>query len=221
MEKYTINLLNGLNQLADKKNAIAMSKYMRNQFDFLGIKTPERRAFLKKYIDQEGLPHEGIFHAVTNELWTQPYREGQYCAIELLAKNKKKWKKKDLSHFVQLATQKSWWDSVDGIQGRLIGPYFEIFADELIPMTKKWNKSDNIWLQRLSIIAQLSFKEKTNEDLLFEHILNRADSKEFFVQKAIGWSLRQYARTKPRVVWTFVQNSQLQPLSKREALKHF
>ena len=221
MKNYTIKLLNGLNQLADKKNAIAMSKYMRNQFDFLGIKTPERREFLKNYIGQEGLPTQDVYHVVTNELWTQTYREGQYCAIELLAKNKKNWKKKDITYFVQLATQKSWWDSVDAIQGRLIGPYFEIFPEELIPITKKWNKSDNIWLQRLSIIAQLSFKEQTNEELLFEHILNRADSKEFFIQKAIGWSLRQYARTKPKEVWTFVQNSQLQPLSRREALKHF
>jgi 3-methyladenine DNA glycosylase AlkD len=120
-----------------------------------------------------------------------------------------------------MLTHKSWWDSVDSINSNVIGKYFIKFPSLLEPTTKKWNQSSNIWLQRMSILFQLPYKEKTNTELLEKYIVNRIDTNEFFVNKAIGWALRAYAYTNKKWVIRFVKDHpQLSNLSKREALKH-
>jgi 3-methyladenine DNA glycosylase AlkD len=120
-----------------------------------------------------------------------------------------------------MLTHKSWWDSVDSTNSNVIGKYFIKFPALLEPTTQKWNDTSNIWLQRMSILFQLPYKEKTNTELLEKYIVNRMDSNEFFVNKAIGWALRAYAYTNKKWVIRFVKDHpQLSNLSKREALKH-
>ena len=220
MTNYTGNLIAKFERNAHYANANSMKRYMRNQFDYFGIKMPLRRRLVTDFIKTNGLPTKQELEKVILELWDQQQRECVYTAIEILAKTKKDWKVGQIKLFEKLALKKSWWDSVDGIEGYLIGPYFKIFPEKIKSVTGKWNASKNIWLQRLSLLFQLMYKEKTDEKLLYKYIQNLKNSEEFFVQKAIGWSLRQYARTNPKSVKKFVAKVTLKPLSFREAMKY-
>lgn len=220
MNAYTKKLIKCLESNSHADNAFHMKKYMRDQFDYYGIKTPKRRELLTTFIKENGLPDDSEMEIVAIELWECDKRECLYAAIELLARYKKKWTPQHIKLFEKLALKKSWWDSVDSVEGNLIGPYFKLFPEQIKPITTRWNSSKNIWLQRLSIIFQLMYKKETDEKLLFKYINNLKDSDEFFVQKAIGWALRQYARTNPGAVKKFTKSIKLKPLSLREATKH-
>lgn len=221
---YAQSLANAFAYHANPNDAFFMAKYMKNHFDFFGIKTPLRmqiwKDFLQKY-QNELFINTDLTYQIAWELWQMPQRELQYCAIELLEKTKKAWTEDVIFFFEQLITTKSWWDSVDCISSSLISPYFLQFPNQIKPITEGWLASDNIWLQRVCLIFQLKYKSKTDVNLLFDYINQLAYSKEFFIQKAIGWALRQYARTDPDAVLSFVESATLAPLSKREALKHF
>jgi 3-methyladenine DNA glycosylase AlkD len=115
---------------------------------------------------------------------------------------------------------KSWWDTVDSIAGGTVGVQFQRFPDVREKYLPKWRASDNFWLRRTAILFQLNYKKETDFDLLCEIIRENLDSNEFFINKAIGWSLRQYARIDPKAVKKFAKSTRLHPLSQREALKH-
>ena len=114
---------------------------------------------------------------------------------------------------------KSWWDTVDRIASRLVGFYFREHKELIEPYTEKWMYYGNMWLQRTALLFQLKYKKETDTDLLFGYIQALAESPEFFIQKAIGWALREYSKTAPKTVKQFVDSTLLAPLSKREALK--
>ena len=113
----------------------------------------------------------------------------------------------------------SWWDTVDYIASELSAPYFKKFPGQIKIVTGAWNRSDSFWLQRSSLLFQKNYKAALDKDLLTAYILNLASSKEFFIQKAIGWVLREHSRFDPQWVKAFVDKHQLPSLSKREALK--
>ena len=131
----------------------------------------------------------------------------------------KKIEFQDIELFELMITNKSWWDTVDLIATNLVGAYFKLFPEQIIPVTKKWMNSDNMWLQRTCLIFQLKYKEEIDTDLLTDYILQLKDTKEFFINKAIGWILREYTRKNPEWVIDFVNKYELSNLSKREALK--
>jgi 3-methyladenine DNA glycosylase AlkD len=205
--------------LADSENAKGAEAYMKNQFKYFGIYTTERRKISNDYIQQVGLLSNKELHKIVKELWKQPHREFQYIAMELIAFHKKQWTEDiiELTEFCLI--NKSWWDSVDGIASLILSDYFKLYPHQIIPITSKWNNSNNFWLNRSSIMFQKSYKKNTDTVLLSKYILNCNHSKEFFIQKAIGWALREYSKTNPAWVIDFVANNQLAPLSKREALK--
>ena len=138
----------------------------------------------------------------------------------MLIKYKKKWVPTDIVFFESLILNKSWWDSVDLISSKLVNPFFLKYRNLEEAMTDSWSRSNNIWLKRVSIIYQNGYKKETNLDILTRHILENADSNEFFIQKAIGWALRDYSKVDYKWVIDFVvNNTKLKPLSKREAIK--
>lgn len=205
----------------NEENAIPMSKYMKNYFPFLGIKTPERRMIFKTMTKEMELP---TFEDMEEEVWALfqlEEREYHYIAIELLGKYKQQLTVKNLSNCQRLIETKSWWDSVDSIAPKIVGDIVMSNREQGEDVMVEWAKSSNMWTNRASILHQLKYKEKTNEELLFATIERHAASKEFFLQKSIGWVLREYAKTRPKVVQEFVGSHTLAPLSKREALKHF
>ena len=192
---------------------------MRNQFEFYGFQTPVRR-MLTREIFAQGLPSVDQVPVIVKDAWQLPQREFQYFSIELVARLKKEWTPEMIPMIEDMITDKSWWDSVDHIASMITGPYFRKFPVQIKPVTQKWNRSDNFWLQRSSILFQKAYRGKTDTALLSKYILHCAGSKEFFIQKAIGWSLREYAKTDPEWVLQFVEKHPLAALSKREALKH-
>lgn len=152
-------------------------------------------------------------------MWTLPERDFQYIAIELLIKCKKQWNEKDILLFEQLIITKSWWDTVVFLATQVIGPWFLIFPQQNKTVTGKWNQSDNIWLQRMSLLFQLKYKKHTDHKLMFAYIKNLSGSDEFFVQKAIGWILGKNSKINAELILDFLNFHKLKPLSKRETMK--
>ncbi|WP_438319199.1 DNA alkylation repair protein [Sporosarcina sp. FA9] len=198
-----------------------MAAYMKNNFIFLGIKSPLRKQLLREYFAEYALPEpEQLFEEVW-KLYDLPEREYQYAAFALLDKMKKYLTIEDLPELRRLIETKSWWDSVDSIAPKFVGDVVKEDPERGEKVMLKWSQSDNMWTNRAAILHQLKFKQAMNTDLLFDIIKQHLESNEFFIQKAIGWVLREYAKSNPNIVYTFVAEHPLKPLSKREALKHF
>jgi 3-methyladenine DNA glycosylase AlkD len=174
---------------------------------------------LQEYL-KANFPPQNVIEKLAKELFAMPQREFHYCAIELLIANKKNWTAELIDLFELMIVNNSWWDTVDYVSSHLVAPYFKKFNQEKNKITKRWNQSDNMWLQRVSIIFQNKYKKETNEKLLTDYIVRHTDSKEFFIRKAIGWALREYAYTNSDFVIEFVQTHDMSNLSKREALKN-
>lgn len=219
MHTFIEPVYQALQQESDASNAPGMKAYMLNQFDFFGIKAPDRDLIVKNYLKNNFLENSAALELVIKELWELPQREMQYFAIDVFAVHKKLWTKSSIKLIEQCIIQKSWWDTVDGIASDWLGTYFKLFSEQTFLITSQWNKSNNIWLQRSSILFQKTYKKNTDTALLSNYILHCKDSKEFFIRKAIGWALREYSKTNPEWVINFVANNKLSPLSEKEALK--
>ena len=220
MYPYLIPLVASLEQNANPIQAAPMKKYMRDQFEYLGIKGPQFKLLMKQHIAEHGLPPLAELDAIARELWSLPQREYQYTATSLIGRMENQLPSGFAKTFEYLIVHKSWWDTVDTLAGGTVGVHFRRFPAVREKTLAKWRKSDDFWLRRTCILFQLNYKEETDFDLLCNIIRENLGSTEFFINKAIGWSLRQYARTDPRAVKKFVKATPLHPLSRREAMKH-
>lgn len=206
-----------LDEIRETERAPAMRAYMRDQFEFLGVGTPNRRSACKPLLS--GLKGSGattlLAHA--NALWQLPQREYQYVGLDLLALHWKELSIADIPALLALATDKSWWDTVDTLAGIIsdVLRHQHDYMDAAI-------SDDNMWIRRIALLHQLGWRNKTDQARLFKDCLTLAHEKEFFIQKAIGWALRDYARHAPDAVRLFTQKEKerLAPLSFREANKH-
>lgn len=204
---------------ANRETAGPMEAYMKNQFPFLGIKTPLRRELSKRLYKEHGIPQN--WEEAVRQLWALREREYQYVALDLLDRVKKRFTPGHVELAEALITSKSWWDTVDYLASHTVGTLFRLHPSLIEDYNDRWLEGENMWLWRTALLFQLSYKEKTDEELLFKNIRFCAGSKEFFIQKAIGWSLREYAKTNPDAVRHFIEMTPLVGLSRREALKHF
>ena len=211
-------LLENLKVVANPNNAAAMKAYMKNKFEFLGVKTPARRKLAKAFFKQQ--TDSVIDWNFINEAWNNPYRELQYTALDYLESRKKRLTPSDLPRLKKLAQTKSWWDTIDFLD-RLVGSIIARF-----PETKEiilaWSCDEDIWLRRLAIDHQLLRKEETDIELLEKILVNNLGQTEFFINKAIGWSLRDYSKTNPEWVRDFIERHQAEmaALSIREGSKY-
>jgi 3-methyladenine DNA glycosylase AlkD len=221
MHTYVLSLKKLYEQNANPAQAEAMKKYMRDQFEYLGIKSPQSEALMKAFIKEHGLPRITELNAITRDLWSLPQREFQYVATGLIRRLENKLEPEFITTLEYLLITKSWWDTVDSIAGGIVGAQFKRFPDVREKYLQKWRKSDNFWLRRTTLLFQLGYKKETDFDLMCELIKENLGSDEFFINKAIGWALRQYAHTNPVPVKKFVKaTKKLNPLSRREALKN-
>lgn len=220
MHPYVIPLQALFEQNADPTQVALMKKYMRDQFEYLGIKTPQNKALLKQFLSEYGFPSINDLDIILRDLWALPQREFQYVAVGLLGKFEKQLQAEFIDTIEYLIVTKPWWDTVDAIAGHTVGTHFQRYPAVKKKYLVRWRRSDNFWLRRTTILFQLNYKKETDFDLLCDIIYENLDSKEFFINKAIGWSLRQYARIDPKAVKKFVKSTPLHPLSRREALKH-
>lgn len=206
---------------ANREVAIPMENYMKNTFSFLGIKTDQRRTIFKTNYETHKVEIKINFRAIAWELFGKKEREFHQCAIDLLVKEfKKNYVEEDIQMIENFITTNSWWDSVDVVAKYILGGYLLQFPNETYAVIERFSNSNNMWLNRSGIIFQLSYKEKTDFDLLKAECEKHKHSKEFFIQKAIGWALRNYSRFNPSGVTKYVNATNLKPLSQREALRN-
>ena len=193
-----------------------MAAYMKGKFEFLGVQTPLRRHTTSPIMRA----FSGNLLEAARELWVLPEREFQYVAVDLLRQQNKQLKASDLPALEALVQAKSWWDTVDGL-AVTIGAVV-LREPQLISQMNALIRSSDFWLRRIALLHQLDWKENTDEARLFDYCLQCAEEREFFIRKAIGWALRQYARTNPVAVRHFLDTHQekLSGLSLREASKH-
>ncbi len=199
--------------------AAGQKAYMKNQFEFYGVKTPVRRKIQKQFFHREVLPLKKDLEPIVKALWDKPQRENQYFAQELTEKYTKQFEVQDIDLLEYMITHKSWWDTIDFIAPKLVGEYFKLFPKQRNKVVEKWLTSNNIWLQRSAILFQLKYKDKIDTDFLVEIIKYLQGSKEFFINKAIGWILREYSKINPQWVLDFVKNNTLDKLSQKEAIR--
>ena len=207
---------------ANPQKAQAMADYQRGQFAFIGLPAPERRALVKS-LGWKKFPRTELL-ALVQACWELPQREFQYVAVDLLAAHHKLLQTEDIALLLALAQQRSWWDSVDGLAGVMGDLLFRLRSTDagVIATMDAAIRHENFWVRRIAMLHQLGWREATDTQRLFDDALRLSHEKEFFIRKAIGWALRDYARTVPVAVRSFVlaHHDQLSPLSQREALKH-
>jgi len=219
IEDFIETLALELQKNANVKIAIEQKAYMRNQFEYYGIKTPQRREIQKPFFVKQFLPKKREAVQIVKALWNKPHRDYQYIAQELMFKYSQQFEEKDMAILEFMVVNKSWWDTVDFIATKLMGAYFKTYPKKRKAFVTKWLKSNNIWLQRSALLFQLKYKEELDTRLLEYTIEPLLGSKEFFINKAIGWLLRDYSRVNPQWVLDYVHNTALNSLSSREALR--
>lgn len=206
---------------ADPLGAVAMRAYMKDVAPFLGIRTPERRALSRTVLAGTPRPGEDDCTAVALRCWALPEREYHYFAVDYLRRHAGRCSSAFLPVVRRLITTTSWWDTVDLLAAHVVGPL--VTADpRLTAVMDEWIADDDLWVARTALLHQLTYKDRTDPDRLFAHCLRQSGHPDFFVRKAIGWSLREYAKTDPDAVRDFLtrERGRFAPLSVREALKN-
>jgi len=218
--KFCSDLEADFRKASNSELAIPMENYMKNNFTYFGIKTENRRAIFKSNYEQNKAEVKSNFRTIAWELFQMKEREFHQTAIDLLVKEfKKNFVFEDIQLIEKLIITNSWWDSVDTIAKYILGGYLLHFSSETLKVVERFSNSENMWLNRSAILFQLSYKEKTNFEILKSECEKHKDSNDFFIQKAIGWALRDYSRFNPNGVEAYVNSTNLKPLSRREALR--
>ena len=217
---YLENFSRQLESKADPDRAVQQQRYMKGLFAYYGLGNPLWRSMARQWFKAEGIFHGEQLDEFVRLAYAWDQREMHYIAVEMAEKAQKKEGEAFIDLLEWMISNHSWWDTVDWI-AKLVGRHFQKYPGQTLPYTEKWMASGNMWLQRVAIIFQLGYRDKTDFELMKKYILTLEDSKEFFIRKAQGWALRQYARTEPELVRTFVAaHPGLSGLTKREALKH-
>lgn len=209
-----------LNLLSDQNRSLGAAAYMKHKFVFIGVDATTRKNIQKDWFKLIN-DHFHLRWEIITELWLKEEREYHYVAIDWINSwNKKYLEEVDIEKLEWLLTNHSWWDSVDAIASNVLGTYFQKFPTKIHEVISIWRDSDNFWLQRSCLIFQLKYRGNVNFELLKSLIIQFMPNKEFFIQKAIGWSLRQYSKFNSSEVKLFVEEVNLQGLARREATKY-
>lgn len=203
----------------NKENQAPMERYMRNQFKFLGLKTPQRKAASKDFVrESKQLSIPEVMREIAT-LYDREEREYQYVAIDIAYANVKRLSFADIQTLTQYIQVKSWWDTVDTWR-KVFGTFVVLHPVEKRRVFELFYQHPNFWMRRVSIVLQLLEKNTLDTDLLTKAIVYDIDTDEFFIQKAIGWALRNYSKFNPDWVRNFVANHDLSKLAVREGTKY-
>ena len=211
-----------LKALEDPERAISMAAYMKTDMPFYGVSSPSRRPIARelKMLYPAGSAAEYRYNVLL--LWALPHREEKYLAIDYALSFKKLITIDQVDLYRQMVVEGAWWDFVDVIASDLVGRVVLVDREGTRPTLEEWIDYQDMWLRRTALLAQLRHKGATDEAMLFDFCRRRAHEKEFFIRKAIGWALREYARGDPEAVRSFLSENEsiLSGLSRREAAKH-
>lgn len=218
MDKY-LEIKKVFEASQDKENAIAMSKYMKNMFEFYGIPTPKRKKVYKDFLNVEKKTKK-IDWIFLNQCYEDDHREFQYLVSDYLLTMKQNVTFEDISKIKNFIIQKSWWDTIDFLC-KVIGDV-ELRDSRVKELMLKWSNDENIWIKRSALEHQLNLKDKTDCELLEKIIVNCFGTNEFFINKAIGWALREYSKINPEWVKNFINKykDNMNNLSIKEASKY-
>jgi len=221
MKTYVSNLYLYLKGLGDETIAHNQAKYMRDRFPFFGLMNITREKYWKEFQEIEGKLDKNKVVEFAKECIQFPEREMWYIAMQVLKNNKKKLKPEDLIFIKDMLVKSDWWDIVDSLASNCIGAICVNFP-ELRHEVNSWIHDENFWLRRTAIIYQLGYGVKTDESVLYKHILLTCHEKEFFIRKAIGWALRSYSKINQDSVRSFIETNQdkLSNLSIKEGSKY-
>ena len=217
-----MKLLDLITELEEKRNellAVSMERYMQDKFRFLGVRGATRTEIYKKYFPDARKTKTIDWDFVEN-CWNKEEREFQYVVVYYLKAMQKFLKREDISRLKYLIVTKSWWDTVD-LLAKVIGSLV-IRIEGYDKIMLEWSKDSNIWLRRVAILYQLSLKDKVDEIILDKILVNNLGDSEFFINKAIGWALRDYSKYNPEWVREFIKKNKdnMANLSIREASKY-
>jgi len=220
MKNYLQPLIKAFESNGNPERAAGAAKYLKNQFDFLGLSATDRRRLMKDFFREHGYPRPAELREFSLCLWNLPEREYQHVVVDTLRKMAEKLRREDIQWIETLIREKSWWDTVDGLAAWIVGAYFKMYPQQIPPVTQRWIESGNMWLQRTCLLFQLNYRETTDTALLTVFIEKLAGHKDFFIRKAIGWILRQYSKTDKEWVRGFMDSHELSGLSVREGSKY-
>lgn len=213
-----------LAESADSAAAPDMRRYMKSELPFRGVKKPARVTLARTVFATHPLPDIATFTATVRTLWHEAeFREERYLALDLTGfRTYRRWQSPDLLPlYRELIVSGAWWDFVDEMAARRVGPILRAAPDRVTPVMRDWSVAEDRWLRRTSVICQLRAEERTDTALLAHCAEATIADPDFFLRKAIGWALRDYAKVDPDWVRTFVDTHPgLSPLSVREAMKH-
>ncbi len=222
MNEFVEDLRFRFQKVENHSQAVRMAAYMKNIAPFFGISSIPRKAI---YLDwKKSIPSAISFEdrwQLVFELWEQEEREFQYVAVDWINSwDKNLIQSADLQNLQLIIQSKSWWDTIDLLASNFLSNFIIKFPELIVEMIENWSDTNDFWLHRSTIIFQLKYKQKTDLDLLSDQISRFKSNKEFFIQKAIGWSLRDISKWNPEWVKNEVEKQQLTGLAKREASKY-
>jgi len=199
-----------------------MAAYMKTDMPFYGVTKPDRVVVFAEMQRRFAVASRQDYRDAVAELWGQPHREEKYLAIALARAHPEYQTVSSVGLYRRLIVEGGWWDLVDEVAVQLVGAVWLRDRERTTPVMRRWIDDAHLWLRRSAVIGQLRHKAATDEALLFEFCLSRAHETEFFIRKAIGWALREYAKTSPESVRAFVDAHQKawSGLTYREATKH-
>jgi 3-methyladenine DNA glycosylase AlkD len=221
IKSYTKSLHQFLHAVGDESIAEKQSKYMRYRFPYIGLMKDTQVKYYKEFQSENGVVKSENAVEFAKELILYPERELWYIATQTLIKHKNKLEEKDFPFVKEYLIKSDWWDVVDIVSSNVVGTMaakFPTIKEEV----NSWIDDDNFWLRRVAIIYQLTYRLKTDENLLYAHILKTCHESEFFIRKAIGWSLREYSKHNKSSVQYFIDTNRdkLSTLSIREGSKY-
>jgi 3-methyladenine DNA glycosylase AlkD len=212
-----------LTEVADPAKAPAMQAYMKSEMPFLGAQAVPRRAAVRRVLAAHRLATAPEWRKAVLAMWRDAeYREERYAAMELAAFRYYRDFQTlyTVPMYEEMIVTGAWWDYVDDLAINRVGTLLRAYPDTMRPLMLEWAGDDDLWRRRTAILCQNSFKERTDTGLLYACIEPSLADTDFFARKAIGWALREYAKTDPREVVRYVDHKGLNGLSRREALKN-
>ncbi len=220
MTAIATSIIEDLAALKDEEQAAAMSAYMRGLFPFLGVPSPMRKQVVRRYNKAAKSLDRSELRSELDALWDQNEREYQYAAIDLYIARKSEMQKEDEDLITHMIKTKQWWDTVDLLATHLVGELWKNYPDIKNERSQEWLSSEDIWLNRTCLLYQLKYKDSVDTDYLTYAISKVKHKDEFFIQKAIGWALRQYSKVDATYVLDLLDDMEITGLARREALKH-
>ena len=207
---------------ADPDKAAQMAAYMKTEMPFFGVQTRQRDAILREVYRGVCCKNHEDYQALVLAIWERPHREEKYLAIRLARRYPDLRTPASLPLYERLIREGAWWDFVDEIAGHLLGAVLTADPDATWPTLDAWIDDDDLWIRRAALLAQKRHKDRTDQDRLFAYCRKLATDQDFFIRKAVGWALREYAHTDPDAVRHFLDDHRdlLSPLSIREASRH-